>query len=177
MWELAILDMKNKDILGLPWERCYCLSEWNLHRVACLQGRTGTGTMSGFVEIRIGSGTGMPFVYSYTILFFPPWLYILIAFNLGVSPLLPLQASLSVLCPLLILSAMPLPSASLFPAASWPLLPASFCLNAFLLLLPAANCSLLLPLRLKFPQRRALMGSASQHPVWACKGFEEFGAD
>lgn len=69
------------------------------------------------------------------------------------------------------LAAMTLP----LPSASCLLPPSSFSLYAFLLLLLAVNYSFSLPLRLKLPQRKALMGWASQHPVWASRGFEEFG--
>lgn len=75
------------------------------------------------------------------------------------------------------LSVLPLPS------HSWLLLPCGSCLLPHFLCMPFCFCSLLPNahylslLKLRLPQRRALMGWASQYPVCAYRGFEELGDD
>lgn len=122
---------------------------------------------------KCGSGAKMPFGYSCTILFLSSWLYVPIAFCLGVSPLRSFHPNLSAFCLLLTLSALPLPSAY----GSYCLMaPASCLLFSAWLSASAPCCQLLItsPHQIKIPPKKSLMSWTSQDLLWAFRGFEKF---
>lgn len=145
LWKLILSDMKNPGILGLPWERCYSHSEWNLHWVACPPSRTGTRTLTLW-RPECGSGTEMPF---WVILYYfvPPYLAI------GTHGFLPSVSPDSHSSPIFLcfvfcyqwLSTLSLPS------DSWFLLPCGSCLLPPFLCMPFCFCSLLPNTHYLFP--------------------------
>lgn len=121
MWEQAPLDVKNKDRVGCFGNGVIVIqkgiyTKWHVPMVGLEPGHC-----LALWRLECGSGTEVPFGFSWTILLLPGWLYVPMASYSSVSPLQSLQPNLPVLGPLLPLSAQPL------PFDSWLLMPHSSC--------------------------------------------------